>query len=223
MKTTIQTATIIKALFLITASMLFTFASFAQNDSISTATAKNRIPQDLKSEQKDSLRNISVATAIDTLSVEPKHSPARAALFSALLPGLGQAYNRKYWKIPIIYAGGAAIAYMINDNHKAYKAFEEPYSKIKSGEFPADTAVVVLGRLRKVSTLKEGKDLFRRNQDFWIIAGGVLYLLNIIDANVDAHFYKYDISEDLSLIVEPAFFDRISQQNQIGMRLCFKL
>lgn len=124
------------------------------------------------------------------------HSPSKAAIMSAILPGLGQAYNRKYWKIPIVYTGIATLGYFINYNNKQYHSYKNQY--IAESELDQPNA----GDLAryKANTL-----YFRRNRDLTIIGLAAFWGLNIIDANVDAHFFNYDISPNLSLEARPAF------------------
>ena len=132
----------------------------------------------------------------------PKHSIARAAVFSAVLPGLGQAYNKKYWKIPVIYAGFGAIGYFIFSNNNEYSQFREAYIYVANGETHEIDNPYVINYTK--DQLKDGMDFYRRNRDLSIIIGALWYTLNILEAYVDAHFFDYDISEDLSLRVSPS-------------------
>lgn len=130
------------------------------------------------------------------------HSVGKAAAFSAMLPGLGQAYNKKYWKIPIIYAGFGAIGYFVYRNNKDYKQFREAYIYVANGDtYPINNPYV---DKYDQTQLKDAMDFYRRNRDLSIIIGGLWYTLNILEAYVDAHFFYYDISDDLSMHVAPA-------------------
>jgi hypothetical protein len=134
----------------------------------------------------------------------PTHSITKAAVFSAVLPGLGQAYNKKYWKIPVIYAGFAVIGYFIVDNNKEFVKYKEAYIYTANG----DTSYIdnpYVGKYNQ-SQLKEGMDFYKRNRDLSLILGGLWYTLNILEAFVDAHFFYYDISDDISMHVSPAAF-----------------
>jgi len=132
----------------------------------------------------------------------PKHSITKAAIFSAVLPGLGQAYNKKYWKIPIIYVGFGAFGYFVVSNNNEYSQFREAYIYTANGEtYPIDNPYV--GKYNQAQ-LKEAMDFYRRNRDLSYILGGLWYTLNILEAYADAHFFDYDISEDLSMRVSPA-------------------
>lgn len=126
------------------------------------------------------------------------HSPAKAAWMSMALPGLGQAYNKKYWKIPILYAGLATTAYYIKYNNDKYLTYKKIYkdrldTNIKVKEFPNWTN----------DNIKFLKDGYRRNMEFTCIIAGLIYVLNIVDASVDAHFYTYDVNENLAIRVQP--------------------
>ncbi len=137
----------------------------------------------------------------DTLLVK-KHSPKKATLYSAVLPGLGQAYNKKYWKIPIVYAGFGVLSYFIISNRDEYFKFREAYDYVMVG----DTTIPINNEyVYKYSTdqLSKARDYYRRNMELSIILSGFWYILNILDASVDAHLFDYDISDDLSLHIEP--------------------
>lgn len=134
---------------------------------------------------------------------EPKpHSVRRAAVYSAVLPGLGQGYNRKYWKIPIIYAGFAVIGYFVVTNDREYDVFKEAYIYVANGStYPTDNPYVTK---YNQGQLNDAMEFYRRNRDLSVIIGVLWYTLNVLEAYVDAHFFDYDISEDLSMHVSPA-------------------
>lgn len=139
----------------------------------------------------------------DTLPLDTtvKHSPKKAALFSAVLPGLGQAYNKKYWKIPIIYAGVATTLYFANKNHQEFKTFKSAYLS-RVDDDPSTIDDLPLYSDANLLTLTE---YYRRNRDLFVIGTVVVYALNVIDAAVDAHLFYFDVSDDLSLNVLPNF------------------
>ncbi len=123
--------------------------------------------------------------------------PARASLYSALLPGLGQAYNGTYWKIPIIYGGFIACGYFISFNNTQFQRYKSLYIEAAEGGSGS-------GQRYSLETLKYFKDSYRRYRDYSILSGVLVYALNIIDANVFAHLQDFDISEDLSASFSPA-------------------
>ncbi len=143
----------------------------------------------------------------DTLLIK-KHSPNKATLYSAVIPGLGQAYNKKYWKIPIVYAGFGVLSYFIISNRNEYLQFREAYDYVMVG----DTTIPINNDyVYKYSSdqLSKARDYYRRNMELSIILSGFWYILNILDASVDAHLFDYDISDDLSLHIEPAIKNTI--------------
>ena len=140
--------------------------------------------------------------------VESVHSPRKATIYSAVLPGLGQIYNRKYWKVPIVYGGFAALGYFINFNNEEYVKFRQAYSDLIDTDpntISYEKLVTDKRRLErdKIPQLTESfrmaKDYWRRNRDLVVIGTAVFYAVNIIDASVDAHFFNFDISDDLTI------------------------
>jgi hypothetical protein len=149
------------------------------------------------------------------VNAEKFHSPKRATIYSAILPGLGQAYNKKYWKIPIIYAGFGTIGYFIGWNNGYYKTYKLAYSDLTDDDPATDsyldleaTQYYDLENSTDYNNFKSGlskqQDYYRRNRDLLIISIVGFYGLNLIDASVDAHLFDFDISEDLSLNWQPS-------------------
>ncbi len=149
------------------------------------------------------------------VNAEKIHSPKRATIYSAILPGLGQAYNKKYWKIPIIYAGFGTIGYFIGWNNKYYNTYKLAYSDLTDDDPTTDsyndleaTQYYDLENPTDYNNFKTGlskqQDYYRRNRDLLIISIVGFYGLNLIDASVDAHLFDFDISEDLSLNWQPS-------------------
>ncbi len=167
-------------------NIIFFLASislFAQNDSI-TVSKEMKIMVEETGFQK---------VAYDPLA------PSRAAFYSAALPGLGQAYNKKYWKIPVIYAGIASGIYFYIKNDTDYNRFRDAYKRRLAGftddEFYGTGTTAAISNNRLIDAQKSTQ----RNKDVSIIVSIGFYLFNIIDANVDAHLRQYDISDDLSI------------------------
>lgn len=159
-------------------------------------------------------------TAEDTLLIKP-HSPTKAAVFSAALPGLGQAYNKKYWKIPVIYAGFSVITYFISSNTKEYRKYKEAYTYVASGDSTGIDNDYV-GRYDEQQLLS-AKNFYRRNMELSYIVGVLWYVLNIVDASVDAHFFDYDISEDLSIRIDPIMLHQRNDYRPVsGLKLSLK-
>ncbi len=149
-----------------------------------------------------------------------EHSPKKATLYSAILPGLGQAYNKKYWKIPVIYAGFAGCSYLIISNMAEHKKFVDAYvwwDEGRQGDPPNEYAT----RYTK-DNLLNGQYQYRRSLELSIIATLAWYGLNIIDATVDAHFFNFDISEELTLKWQPVIIPTLAGQNVSGISLTLK-
>lgn len=139
----------------------------------------------------------------DSIAMQKKHEPQKATLYSAVLPGLGQAYNKKYWKIPVVYAGIGTIAYFIDMNSDGYRDYRLAYDYKSGINTDVSDEVISIANRYSNENLITIRDYYRRNVELsWIIMA-LWYGLNIIDATVDAHFFEYDISDDLSLNVEP--------------------
>ncbi|WP_242693064.1 DUF5683 domain-containing protein [Sabulibacter ruber] len=137
--------------------------------------------------------------------------PAKAAFYSAVLPGLGQAYNKSYWKIPLVYATGAVIGFFIYDNNRKYQGFVEALNIRLDGDSTtidkyADNYVYGVGRANDQGTtnLRRSRDFHRKYRDLDIILGVLAWGLNIMEAHVDAHLKAFDVSEDLSLQFKPS-------------------
>ena len=158
------------------------------------------------------------ASKADSLIVYPEkkeHSARKATIYSAVLPGLGQIYNKKYWKVPLIYIGFGAFGYFIDWNNDQYVKFREAYSDIIDNDPNTNSfkELDIEGRFdfddpNQLSQLEDlidrAKETSRRNRDLVIISTAAFYAINIIDASVDAHFFNFDISDDLSFNWGPA-------------------
>ena len=132
---------------------------------------------------------------IDTAE-EKKHSPKLASIYSAVLPGLGQAYNRKYWKVPLVLAGLGISGYYIFKNRDSMRLRQDALI----ARLDNDTNTRASGNFANtpIDILRADRNQYRTYRDFSIIAFGVIYLLNIVDASVDAHFYKFNIDKPLA-------------------------
>jgi len=132
----------------------------------------------------------------DTLKYKPIDplTPAKAAFYSAVIPGLGQVYNKKYWKVPIVYGGLAIGYYFYNDNNKKYKEFRDIYKRRLEG-YTNDKYQGVYTD----AVLINAQRTFERNRDISTAVMIGFYVLNIIDANVDAHLLQFNVNDNLSL------------------------
>ncbi len=142
-------------------------------------------------------------------------SPRKAAIYSTILPGLGQAYNKKYWKIPILYAGIAGLTYSIIYNNNNYLTYRSAY-RIRKDTDPT-TVDQFVGILNDDYLLQYTKS-FHRWRDLSIFGAALLYALNVVDATVDAHLSTFDVSDDLSLRIQPVFYTT-AEINKPGVKI----
>jgi Family of unknown function (DUF5683) len=140
----------------------------------------------------------------DTFSIK-KHSPTKATVLSLVLPGAGQVYNRKnwWWKVPIIYGGGAALVYGAVFYQQNYKDYQEAYL------FKVQNPTTEIGDPKfdqlQTPTLKNYRDSYKQSRDQCLVGLALLYTVQVLDACVEAHFFDFNVSEDLSLNVQPQF------------------
>lgn len=139
-------------------------------------------------------------------------APSKAAFYSAIVPGLGQVYNKKYWKVPIVYGGMGLSLYYYGWNNTKYHEYRDAYKDRLAGrEVTGELAGLDKDRLIR------GQRFHQKNRDLSLLISAGIYLLNIIDANVDAHLMQFNVDENLTL--RPQL-----QQNQIdnkhNMGLC---
>ena len=139
-------------------------------------------------------------------------------LFSAVLPGAGQAYNRKFWKMPIVYAGLGTATYFIIDNTRLYNRFRDEYLVRVNGVGDPNPDLALFSSSQLLSV----QETYRRWRDLSYIAAGAVYILQIVDAAVDAHFYDWEkkINEDLTLRVN--IHPNLATQS-LGLKLSLKL
>lgn len=149
---------------------------------------------------------------------EKLHSPKKAALMSALLPGLGQIYNKKYWKLAIIYPAMGGIVYGFAFNHKNFKVYRDAL-RIR---YDGDSTTIDQFSLYPDDRIVTMKNYYQRYRDLCVIGFAAVYVLQVIDAAVDAHLYYFDVGPDLSLNWEPVFTaDRYGSTAGVNLRLQF--
>ena len=140
-------------------------------------------------------------------------NPLRATWLAMIFPGGGQIYNRKYWKLPIIYGGLAGCAYALSWNNKMYKDYAQAYRDLLDNNPNTNSYKTLIPSSANYSTtqlttiLKNRKDLYRRYRDLSIFSLIGVYLLSIVDAYVDAELSNFDISPDLSMKIGPVIMN----------------
>jgi len=127
------------------------------------------------------------------------HSAHKASVLSTIIPGAGQIYNKKYWKVPIIYASLGTSIYFINENHNKYTDYKNAYLQRADGEI--DDYFDLYNNSQLITIM----DYYQRNRDVSYILTAAIYLLNIVDASVDAHLLDFDVSDELTLSYAPSF------------------
>ncbi|WP_192821116.1 DUF5683 domain-containing protein [Rufibacter sp. LB8] len=156
--------------------------------------------------------------------------PAQAAVYSLMLPGLGQAYNKSYWKIPLIYVTGGVIGYFIYDNNRKYQGFARAIrirtdgdaSTVDAYAFDPIYGIDITGE-QGTRNLYRSRDFFRKYRDLDIILGVIAWGLNVMEAHVHAHLKGFDISDDLSLRIQPNLQPMANQQYAAGFSMQFNL
>lgn len=185
-------------------------------------------PADTTFSAKDSLK---LNSMLQVATKKPKRDwstwrpdTKRAMWLAIVLPGAGQIYNRKYWKLPIIYGGFAGCAYALSWNGKMYKDYSQAYLDIMDSNPNTKSYEDLLppnatyNEEQLKNTIKRRKDMFRRYRDLSIFAFIGVYLISIIDAYVDAELSNFDITPDLSMKVEPAVIDNNNQFRSTSLK-----
>ena len=141
-------------------------------------------------------KEIALRAADTTRTVINPNAPAKAAFYSAVLPGLGQAYNKKYWKIPIVYIGLGIGIYSYTWNQGKYHNYRDEYKRRLAGT--ADPNHAIYGG-KSDDWVIRGQKFHQRNRDLSALITAGIYILNIVDANVDAHLMQFNVNDNLSV------------------------
>ncbi|MEO6327954.1 MAG: DUF5683 domain-containing protein [Ginsengibacter sp.] len=145
-----------------------------------------------------------------------KHSPQKATFRSAVLPGWGQAYNKKYWKIPIVYGALGTTAAVFFYNLKTYKALKQAYIYISDTIHSNDQLIESQFRNLSPESIRTYRNSFRQNVDYSVLFFLVFWGLNVVDATVDGHLKAFDVSNDITLKIKPGL-----NINSAGISLVF--
>ena len=149
--------------------------------------------------------------------------PERAVWFALVCPGLGQIYNRSYWKVPILYGGIATFSYLIMWNARMYNDYRNAYHDFVDNDPFTNSYVPIFYNIpADPNILRSKRDFYRRNRDLSVFGLVALYAISVMDAFVDAQLYNFSVSEDLSFQIEPVinnFFLRDpSGSNMLGFK-----
>lgn len=197
---------------------VISFAAIAQkpDSAIKVNNGKEILPDTLKPEKKDS---VVVEAKKDSIPIKKKHDPHIATRRSAIIPGWGQAYNREYWKIPIVYGALAVPASLFAYNNKWYQRTKEAYNILVNG---GDTSKIYPD-LRNIdpSYIQSFRNQFRKDRDYSALFFLLVWGLNVVDATVFGHLKDFDVSDDLSMHVQPDY-NIITKTPALSVALNFK-
>jgi len=160
-------------------------------------STKRMVPVDSLNQKSSPVQNKSV---ID--SILKHHSPKKAAIRSAILPGLGQIYNKKYWKLPLVYGALGTTAGIFAYNVKTYKRLKAAYAYKIAGQ---NELVYYKYRNLSAESIRTYRNTFRQNVDYSALFFVIFWGLNVVDATVDAHLKSFDVNDDLSLQIKPGY------------------
>ncbi len=172
------------------------------------------------------------AKTTDSVQVKLKHDPRKATFRSAVVPGWGQAYNREYWKIPIVYGVLAIPASLYIYNNNYYKKTKFAYSAVYAAtvQTPADNSLLLridpkvldkkTGQPLNLATYQSYRNTFKRNKDYCILWFFIAWGLNVADATVFGHLKDFDVSDDLSMQLQPTY---IPETKSSGFSMVFNL
>lgn len=200
-------------IFLLLGLILHTAAFSQKKDSVTVKDSTMRVKKNdsLKIVKKDSVK---------------KHDPRKATIRSAIIPGWGQIYNKKYWKLPLVYAAVGIPAYLIYDNKRWYDRSRYALSYLSNNNLNQDSLNKVHPKLRALVDNKATQSVinyrneFRKNMDYSILITLLFWGLNVVDATVDAHLKEFDVSEDISLRFKPAI---IPATKSLGLSMVFTI
>ena len=182
----------------------------------------------------DSLVVLDAPLILEPSELSWKPDPLKSTWLGIIVPGLGQIYNRSYWKLPIVYGGFMGCGFAIATNNEKYNAYKEAYrdivtdaNNISSNPLKSYNALMPEGytmeRLGGVSgytnILRDRQNSYRRYRDISIVVAIAVYALSIIDAYVDAQLFDFDISDELSLNIEPQIYMDTEQRRSAELKL----
>ena len=196
-----------KSLYIIILCLFSALQSFSQKEKDSTSIAIDQ-------------SSLIVKELITRPDIDPLR-PSKAAFYSAILPGLGQAYNKKYWKIPLVWGAIGAGVYFYVTNDQQFDRYRDAYKRrlagFKDDEFYGPNSTPYISD----DGLIRAQQQFRRNKEVSLLITFGLYALNIIDANVDAHLLQFNVDENLSL--SPHYqYNQMENTSDLGVTLNFK-
>lgn len=191
--------------------LLLTFAGHGQNTK----------PDSIKVLQADTVSGLSSDSVvrrgkvISIKSYTAKFNPRKALLYSAILPGAGQVYNKKYWKVPLVYGGIVGLGLVVDFYNQANNKYRNQLFTILNGQLPGP------GDLTE-DQLRTIIDQSRRQRDYFMIFVGFFYILQMVDAHVDAHLKEFDVNPRLRARIEPAMDNSYLTGSTVGLALTLR-
>lgn len=196
----------------------------------------------LLAQETDSIANKEEQKKSVVFKKNENHSPKKAGMLSAIVPGLGQIYNRKYWKLPIVYAALGGVGYLAYTNTIYYNFWHDGLiiKNAITNKQKTDADFLNFGTTNKYRSMTTSltpsqlnnesesyfqtqNDYFRRNRDLSFFFLGLLYMANILDATVDGHLYNFDVTNDLSFHLQPTYISSFNQYSSgLGLSISAK-
>jgi len=171
---------------------------------------------------------VTVGEAFDSLAYDEEHieiftelstlNPNRAALLSAVLPGLGQVYNKQYWKVPLVVGGAVMLGHYIRYQDRLYNSFRSALI----AESDADPRTINAFSPLNTETLEANVNQLRRDRDYLMIMTALFYMLNIVDAHISAHLHEFQINDALSMDIRPAIQSSALNSRSVGISFSLK-
>lgn len=197
-----------------------TLHTVAQNDT-SISDSSNIAKDSTRKKEAEFKTENPVLKSKKTKKTEPgkitDHSPRKALKLALFLPGSGQIYNKKYWKMPIVYGGFAACTYFFIENRSQYLRYRDAY-RLEVDENP-DTQSEFADQNITPQGIAQRRDQHKQWMELSIIGIGATYLLQVVDAYVDAHLFDFDVSDDLSMSWQPNFQPGLNTTRTMGVKL----
>jgi hypothetical protein len=165
---------------------------------------------------QDSLKVKTQPDTIDLKSYATRYDPRKAILYAAVLPGLGQIYNKKYWKLPLVYGGFIGFGYGISFYQKGYTKYKNELFDVLETDAAKGASGYTEDQLRTIV------DRYRRERDFMIILTAAMYLLQMVDAHVDSHLKEFDLNPNLHVRIQPTWESDMMTGRTAGVSLKFR-
>lgn len=208
--------------------LCFTCTIFAQEEEVPVVKQDQQVDSIQTAVKKEGIIIQEVAVK-KSVEINPL-APAKAAFYSAILPGLGQIYNKRYWKVPIVYAAIGTSIYAYDFNNSRYKRFRTAFKRRQAGfsddefwDLPPKNNTNPSTPEFSTSALQDGQEKYQRDRDLMLLLTIGLYALNVIDANVDAHLKQFNVDDNLSFDFKPFLdYNNITAEPNYGMALTIK-